>query len=302
MFKNLFSASLVQAILGVGFLFQSAVGFAFPLPKGQKSGLQVFSLEDLVDFERVQDQFTANYNFEGIVALNNCSGSIVRFEHSEPTDKALILTNGHCVEMMRPGAVYYRRNATRNFTVLSPAGENLGRVRSRVLVYATMTKTDMAIYELETTYAAIEEQFQIRPLTFSNESPATGTEIEVISGYWKRGYSCRVEGTVFTLREGDWTFNSSVKYSTPGCEVIGGTSGSPVIQRGTRTVVAVNNTGNESGGRCTVNNPCEINEAGDVSYRRGWSYGQQTAWIYTCLDASRQLDLQTVGCLLPKPQ
>ena len=35
-------------------------------------------------------------DFAGTVALSNCSGSLVRFAASQPTDPAMALTNGHC--------------------------------------------------------------------------------------------------------------------------------------------------------------------------------------------------------------
>ena len=92
----------------------------------------------------------------------------------------------------------------------------------------------------------------------------------------------------------------SVRYSRPGCETIGGTSGSPVVLAGTRTVVAVNNTGNDDGDRCTMNNPCEIDEHGQVTAEQGYSYAQQTSWIYTCLDSTGNLNLNQAGCKLIK--
>src|SRR3546814_2272200 len=63
------------------------------------------------------------------------------------------------------------------------------------------------------------------------------------------------------------TLFRSVRY-TSSCNTIGGTSGSPVIDDATGKVVAVNNTGNEDGARCTVNNPCEVAENGTVTVRR----------------------------------
>src|SRR5690242_1865712 len=40
-----------------------------------------------------------NPDFSGIVALSNCSGSIVRWKSSKQQDKALMLTNGHCTRL-----------------------------------------------------------------------------------------------------------------------------------------------------------------------------------------------------------
>lgn len=267
-----------------------ATAFEFPLPKGPR----VSNL--------LPPTFTADFNFEGIVALSNCSGSLVQLEGGKDTDRALVLTNGHCYEngMPRPGQVIYRRPANRRFTVMGPRGESLGRVNAVQVIYATMTKTDMALYQLQETYEQIYRSYNVRPLTLASQHPTVGTGIEVISGYWRRGYRCNIEHFVHRLDEEGWTMYDSIRYSRPGCEVVGGTSGSPVIMAGTRTVIGVNNTGNESGRRCTRNNPCEIDEQGNVTFIKGYSYGQQTYWIYSCLDANREFDLNVAGCLLPR--
>lgn len=105
----------------------------------------------------------------------------------------------------------------------------------------------------------------------------------------------------FSVKEGGYSFNQSLRYSRPGCDVIGGTSGSPVIQTGTRTVIAVNNTVSESGERCTINNPCEIDAQGEVIHQKGMGYAQQISWFVGCMNANRQLDLAMPGCELAKP-
>ena len=93
----------------------------------------------------------------------------------------------------------------------------------------------------------------------------------------------------------------SIRYSPTGCEVYGGTSGSPVIAKGERVVVGVNNTGNESGKECKMNNPCEIDESGNVTVIKGRGYAQQTYWFYSCLSMDFDIDLAKPGCELPKP-
>lgn len=99
---------------------------------------------------------------------------------------------------------------------------------------------------------------------------------------------------------GEWTWKDSVRY-TSACRTIGGTSGSPVVDNATGKVVAVNNTGNEDGGRCTDNNPCEVAEDGTVTVREGINYGQQTYRIPACFALDNKLDLSRSGCALPKP-
>ncbi len=242
---------------------------------------------------------TATYNFEGIVALSNCSGSIVQFDDSDLDDKAMVLTNGHCVSLMDPGVVMINRRSSRSFTVLDQNANSLGRVSAERLLYATMTKTDMAIYQLRQTFRQIKDSYDVDALTLSREYPVIGSDIEVISGYWRRGYSCSVEEIVFNLKESDWLFEDSIRYSRPGCNVIGGTSGSPAIDAENRMVVGVNNTINESGRRCALNNPCEIDENGNVFYERGIGYAQQTSWVYSCRAIDGSLDVNVPGCLLP---
>lgn len=257
--------------------------FGLPIPKS-------------LDFA---ENLTAEYNFEGILGLSNCSGSLVRFDDSQDTDKALVLSNGHCTGMIEPGRIVFNQSNSRSFDVLGAKANKLGTVRAEKILYATMTKTDMSLYQLRETYADIRAKFNIDALTLSREAPDLGTEIEVISGYWKRGYSCAVAAVAPVLKEGKWSFEDAIRY-TASCDVVGGTSGSPVLAAGTRTVVAVNNTGNTAGRKCEVNNPCEVNEDGSVIYQKGYSYAQQTFWIYSCRNDQGQVDLKVPGCLLPR--
>jgi hypothetical protein len=151
---------------------------------------------------------------------------------------------------------------------------------------------------LTDTYASIIKNSGIKPLTLSSQHPKVGTPINIISGYWNRGYSCNVELFTYQLREDQWTMEDSMRYSRPGCETIGGTSGSPVIATGTRNIVGINNTGNENGEECTMDNPCEVDQNGKIFYEKGLSYAQETFQIYTCLNMNNEIDLAVPGCKL----
>ncbi|CAM5420749.1 hypothetical protein SALBM135S_08838 [Streptomyces alboniger] len=238
----------------------------------------------------------------GTVALSNCSGSVVRVPGSQPGDPALVLSNGHCLEsgFPGPGEVVVDKPSTRSFTLLNGAGGRLATLRADRIAYATMTDTDMSLYRLTSTYTDIESKYGIKALELDAKRPAQGRAITVASGYWKKLYKCNVDGFAHRLKEGSWTWKDSVRY-TPACQTVGGTSGSPVIDDQTGKVVAVNNTGNESGGRCTDNNPCEVDETGKVTVRKGINYAQQTYWIVPCVGAGNKIDLNRAGCELPKP-
>ena len=233
------------------------------------------------------------------IALDNCSASLVRFPTSVGTDPALMLTNGHCIgSFPAAGQVIKDQASSRTGTLLRADGTSAGTLTANRLLYATMTDTDAALYRLTETFDAVLSRTGGTPYTIANARPADGSEIGIPSGYWKRVYNCSVNG--FTnLKEGQWTWRDSIRYSEPGCDVIGGTSGSPIIGKASGQVVGVNNTTNESGQMCTDNNPCEVAADGTTTAHQGTSYGQQTYWFTTCVNSSRQLDLTVSGCMLP---
>lgn len=260
---------------------------------------QLKAMGTIQEFGPEQEGFVSDYNFEGIVSLWNCSGSLVRFEQSRSDDKAVVLTNGHCLgRMPKPNTFVHNKSANTSFGILNPEGKSLGRIRATKIMYGTMTGTDLALFRLDKTYNQILSEYNVRPLTLSNRRPNTGDSIEVISGYWKRGYSCQIETFIHELQEAGWTMKDSIRYSRPGCEVVGGTSGSPIILANSRTVIGINNTGNESGKLCEMNNPCEVDETGKKTANKGYTYGQQTYQIYTCLTDKLEIDLKKDGCQL----
>ena len=281
---NVKYCGLVLSIL-VSFCI-SGQAFAIPLPKGPDNHRSM--------------PLNFNYHFDGIVALSNCSGSVIRFEKSQITDQAMVLTNGHCFEKGMPpaGTFAYHIPSQRTFGLFDDQAKGIGTLHATEVIYSTMTGTDITIYKIKETYEVIQKTWNAHPLLLSSKHPLPGTPMEVISGYWRRGYTCKVDAFINLLKEANWTMQDSIRYSRPGCETIGGTSGSPILEAGTRNVIGINNTGNEDGAKCTMNNPCEIDKAGNITAIKGASYGQQTYQIYSCLNAANEIDLKTPGCAL----
>ncbi|GGM71871.1 putative Ig domain-containing protein [Dactylosporangium sucinum] len=236
------------------------------------------------------------------IALNNCSGSLVRYPSSVDSDRAMLLTNGHCYEngFINAGQVYVNRASSRTGTLLGNTGNALGTVRADMLLYGTMTNTDVALYRLNETYSSIKTKYNTTALTIASARPADGTAMTIPSSYWKQVWTCSINGFVPTLREDQWTWHDSIRYNT-GCQTTHGTSGSPIIRSSDNQIVGINNTGNDDGQSCTLNNPCEVDANGTVTVHQGQSYGEQTYWFTTCLNASRAIDLTLAGCLLTKP-
>lgn len=248
----------------------------------------------------------SRFDYTGIVALSNCSASLVRFDDSSDEDLALVLTNGHCVPYKgilfippEQALADLERKVLVNF--LGPDGRSVGQARTTTLVYATMSESDLALYRLPLTYSEIRSQFNVEALVLASQSPEIGLAVEIASGYWKRVYQCQIESVAFSLRESNWFYSDSIRYSRPGCEVIGGTSGSPVIEAGTRRVVAINNSINEQGRQCSIGNPCEIDENGIITAVKGYGYAQQVAWLYDCRRSDGSLDFTLESCRLPMP-
>jgi len=76
--------------------------------------------------------FTADYNFAGIVALSNCSGSLMALENSQDTDNAIVMTNGHCLEsgFLRAGQTLISQNSSRLFELMDSLGQVVGRLHA----------------------------------------------------------------------------------------------------------------------------------------------------------------------------
>ena len=255
--------------------------------------------------EHRENSMAQDYDFEGIIKLSNCSGSLIRFVGQPMTSKAVVLTNGHCYSkglfggLLQANEVIYNKTQNRDMKIFDKSMKKFP-VKATKILYATMTNTDIALYELSESYETIYSKYKIESFILDPIRPFEGVDIDIVSGYWESGYTCAIESFIFNLKEGDWIFTDSIRY-TDGCATKGGTSGAPVVSKGSRSVIAINNSANESGKSCTVNNPCEINEDGKVTVLKNKKYGQQTYNIYSCLRVDFNIDLNIEGCSLPKP-
>jgi len=300
---------------GIGVVTLAAAGLAAAQPAGSAAGLAVTAPAlDSAHGPGLHGPTTwapnvvrtsttprpAAPDFSGAVALSNCSGSIVRWQTSQPTDKALVLTNGHCYGLLGAHQVVVDRPAVRDVTLLEPGGGAAGTIQTTRLLYATMSRTDVALYRVAQTYDDLRSRYGVPAFTVASTRPAPKDQpIEVLSGYWKIAYDCNLHGFAYRLHEDVWTWRMSLRYSDGGCQVIAGTSGSPVLDDN-RTIIGINNTVNEDGARCTLDNPCEEDRQGNITVHIHRGYGEETWLFYTCLE-NNVIDLSKSGCMLAKP-
>lgn len=240
---------------------------------------------------------STNADFEGIVKLSGCSGSFVKFKGQSVKSRGMILTNDHCVDDQAYGTFTTHKPYSKSFQIYDKNKKFLPKsFVSTKIIYATQTNTDFALFEIPETYEQIEKLYNVTPLELMDYQAAVGDKISVITGLFGKVINCTVDGFVHQIVEDSWTWTNSYRYFD--CETGHGTSGSPIVMRDTREVVGINNTGNDDGGKCTLNNPCEVSETGVVTAIKGHHYGQQIMELYTCLNSSLQFDVKTPGCKL----
>ncbi|MCK9824728.1 serine protease [Nocardioides cavernae] len=245
----------------------------------------------------------ADDRFTGTARLPGCSGSVVRWAPARPTDPAVVITNGHCVRSPFLGAreVLVDQRQWRRIELLEADGGVALTVRGVHLRYASMYRTDLAVYELRETYAELAAG-GVTPLELAVEGPSRGDRIRIPSGYWGEQRACTTTGTVHRLHERAWDWWDSIRLpARDGCAIRGGYSGSPIVSRATGEVVGIANTGYVGGRRC-IDSACEEDRRGTVVMRKDMNYGQQTWWLTTCVGADRRFSLETPGCRLARPR
>ena len=271
----------------------------------------------------------AGFNFNAVARYRGCTAFIFRLKNMPLSQKALLMTNGHCsgvgtarlpkpwqIELLigasvlpAPEVVVYKEFAhSRQVQIWDKDGQrNAPWLSSYDVLYATATGRDIAIFKLGYTYERLSREFGVEALVLSEHEPASGTEVGVLAilgdkgGKAKegRGYRCAIDKKVDFVQAGGWVWENSIRL-TPECRTVGGTSGGPVVDIQTGKVVALNNARNISGGdSCGVFDPCEWNlqEGKTVTTQ---AYAQPIHDLYGCFDQKYKFDLSLESCLLPK--
>ncbi len=237
--------------------------------------------------------------FYGTVSLQGCSGALVTVHGRSMDQKAWVLTNGHCILELKKFALTSIPIPRTQFMALLHKNQNeTFAIYIQKLIYSTIKKTDIALYQLDESYTQIYQRTGVMPLVISQSEAQEGESFILVSAFWRNDRRCQVDGIVHQLQEGPGVFKRSVRYIH--CETKGGQSGSPLISELSGEVIAIHNSFNRDGQLCRLQNPCEINEQGDKNAVHRAAYGQQVAWIYNCLDENFEWSLNERNCKLPE--
>ncbi len=247
---------------------------------------------------------------DGLVYIENpgsfCSGSIFAPQGYDKNQKALVITNGHCTGMGSAnifGGTYLAATEQLNYVeapntylvlfkknTASEGQIDINYNSTARLLVATMYKKDLAIYEIEHTYALLEEGGYY-PLILGSKIPSLQSQVTYHSSAWGSQVSCQLEAYADMVIEGFWVWHNVLRLTGENCHAQGGASGSPVLDAA-GNLVALMNTMYEGGQKCTVMNPCERErESGNSTSYNGAIYAIPIVDLNACFNQSKKIDL-----------
>lgn len=231
----------------------------------------------------------------GSVVVNGCSAGLARLPDADPASPALVLTNGHCLDLrsidrsrsayLYPGEFLHDRSETsliENIIVTMQTPARPKSLRVRRVIFSTMTTTDVSILELEESLQTLERDHGVNAFILDLEDHRASGQADVIASYFNRRFSCPLEGQVH-LNEGPYRTTEGVRLGM-GCSIYPGVSGSPIIRAGSNHMIGLANTHfSGSGQDCSLNNPCEVDNQGRRrSAEIGRSYGVALSNLKGC--------------------
>lgn len=241
-------------------------------------------------------------DLKGMANLGNCSGGVL--DIGRPMNaKSLLITNGHCVSgTLGANQAIINQPSQRFFRLFTYDGSTV-LVQAQKLVYATLTDTDLGLYELNVTYEELQSM-NVKSYPLSMRSASPGIPLRITSGYWKRTQECAVERIVYKLLEGfggdvsNPSVATNVLALTNECQIYGGFSGTPAIDLKTQTIIGLAFTVAEGGQKnCEERSPCEEDKNGKRVYLHGVSYVTRVDQIASCF-LKGEFDLNQPNCTL----
>ena len=267
---------------------------------------------ELVNWQALSVKSADHKKFNFAVLFGTCSGSFIKQVNVKDTSPAYILTNGHCVAspLLPSTGVFYDlppgiRKATFNYYLDATVAERKV-FAAKTIVFASMEATDVGLVALATTYAdVIKAGFVAIPMASARPTEAQ-TPMHLVGmpqSHLKtaqlglRLSTCCTDRLAVNLHEGDYRFSDSISYR--GCSIVGGNSGSPMVDLKKWEVFAVVNTGvNDpaSPNECIIDHPCEVSADSKVATHGDRNYGQHVSFLTLCFNADGIFDRNAPGC------
>jgi hypothetical protein len=204
-----------------------------------------------------------------------CTASLLdtRDEDNKALGPAYLLTAGHCVS---PGLGYpvaeMPFEASVIFNFFNDTSDEHKSYKLHKANWASMSGTDIAILELDTHLSTLLED-GVTPLKLAYSNSKIVRDVLIVGAPQNlpesglRLAACLQESTEATLVENWWTFPNTLKNRCK--DIRSGSSGSPVLDRETGSIVGVLFTstfGSTPDESCFVNSPCEVKNG-----KAGWS-------------------------------
>lgn len=248
-------------------------------------------------------------DFNGSASINGCSGALFILNGMELSQKALLITNGHCIRLKdlngapshypAPGEFIYSLEGERvreNTYIMLSSDRGTWSILAEKLLFATMTGTDFAVYELRSTYLDLELAFGIKPFLLDSSPFQRGDSVLIHAGVFNRSQACSIAGWAH-LREGPYHTNDAIRFS-PECSIYQGFSGAPIFRKGLRLFAGLANTHFNSkaeGSPCDLSKPCEVENGLIRVPKDGQSYGISVHQLYDCLEDNK-LNFLSLRC------
>ena len=247
-----------------------------------------------------------------------CNGTVFIMPGMTDQRNVLVLTNGHCIGLggfqwqgssfPAPGEFLIDRDLQTHektkLAIFKHPGQDPTIFSIEKIVFATLTGSDLAIVQINTTYAELR-RLGYRIFTIAQSLPPNGTTLYFLSYTVKHEGICAVAKTVAALVEGPFESNNVLKLTLDKrCGVPPGVSGTAGLQSGSDQIYAAANTEYTGPDKnCDIMNPCERDaDTGALIFGvPGQAYAIPTSPLHACYDAaSAQFNFKLAGCALIK--
>ncbi|PHM67620.1 hypothetical protein Xsto_00183 [Xenorhabdus stockiae] len=236
---------------------------------------------------------------------SHCTATLIAGENTPAKDTpALIVTAGHCVENSSNTNEVIVDQTASEYWEFTPdyfidKKDSLSPIKVDRILYSTMKYEDIAVLQLKATYGDLAQKgyhpLKLKKNLAMEHQPIVLTHIPVnnvdYDSTYLRKSECDITGKAPVLYESSIPWLWSPVFSVNCAGVVGGTSGSPVFEKGKTDVIGILNTTTEPGmNGCGSGRPCTIEDNKGVS-AEGASYFIPVDSIANAITKDNKLDL-----------